>query len=172
MGELTRWTYCPVCKAELELTDGARAECPSCGFGAYASSKPTASAVVVDDAGRVLFSRRAGEPFKDHWDLPGGFLEEGEHPVDALRRELREETGLDIEPVDFLGIWMDRYGGDSGAQATLNLYWSARVLGGTAEAADDVSELQWFPADDLPPAAEIAFSHIPEVLAAWRDQHA
>ena len=44
------------------------------------------------------------------WDVPGGFLEEGEHPLDGLRRELREETGLEVEPVRFVGVWMDVYG--------------------------------------------------------------
>jgi 8-oxo-dGTP diphosphatase len=126
--------------------------------------------VVTDDEGRVLLARRAGEVFQGYWDLPGGFLEEGEHPLDALRRELREETGLEVEPESFLGIWMDRYGDAEDAHATLNLYWTARVVAGeaeAAEAADDVSELRWFEPDSLPPAEETAF-HIAEVLAVWR----
>jgi 8-oxo-dGTP diphosphatase len=102
------------------------------------------------------------------WDIPGGFLEEGEHPLDGIRRELREETGLEVEPVDFLGVWMDRYGGDSTAEATLNLYWTARVLGGEPRAADDVSELRWFARDELPAPDELAFENVPLVLSAWR----
>jgi 8-oxo-dGTP diphosphatase len=159
-----------VCKAELEPEDGRRAECPSCGFRAWASSKPTACAVVVDGNGRVLMARRAGDVFHGYWDLPGGFLEEGEHPLDALRRELREETGLEVEPGEFIGIWMDRYGDDEDAHATLNLYWTAHVVSGEPVPADDVSELRWFGPDRLPPAEETAF-HIAEVLAAWRQQH-
>jgi 8-oxo-dGTP diphosphatase len=147
-----------------------RAECPECGFRAWASSKPTACAVVVDDDGRVLLARRAGEVFHGYWDLPGGFLDEGEHPLDALRRELREETGLDVEPAEFIGIWMDRYGDGEDAHATLNLYWTARVLDGEAQPADDVSELAWFPPEEFPPAGELAF-HIADVLSAWREQH-
>jgi 8-oxo-dGTP diphosphatase len=169
--ELSRWRFCPVCGAEIRVEDGRRAECPECGFRAWASSKPTACAIVSDDQGRVLLARRAGEPFRGYWDLPGGFLDEGEHPLDALRRELREETGLDVEPLEFLGIWMDRYGGDEDAHATLNLYWTAQVLAGEAEASDDVSELAWFRRDELPPAEELAF-HIAEVLATWRQQYA
>ena len=129
MPELSRWRFCPVCRAEIEVEEGRRAECPACGFRAWASSKPTACAIVTDEQGRVLLARRAGEPFRGYWDLPGGFLEEGEHPLDALRRELREETGLEVEPGTFLGIWMDRYGDAEDAHATLNLYWTARVAG-------------------------------------------
>jgi 8-oxo-dGTP diphosphatase len=114
----------------------------------------------------VLLARRAGSVFHGYWDLPGGFLDEGEHPLDALRRELREETGLDVEPGDFIGVWMDRYGDGEDAQSTINLYWTARVVGGEEAPADDVSELRWFPVDELPGRDELAF-HIADVLAAW-----
>ncbi len=168
MGELTAWRWCPRCREELRAED-SRVECPHCGFVAYASSKPTAGALVEDEQGRLLLARRAHEPFKGRWDIPGGFLEEGEHPLDGLRRELREETGLEVEPLDFLGAWMDRYGGDSTAEATLNLYWTARVLSGEPHAADDVDELGWFEADELPGPDELAFENVPLVLAAWQE---
>lgn len=158
-----------MCAAEIAVENGRQAECRSCGFRAWASSKPTACAVVVDDEGRVLLARRAGEVFHGHWDLPGGFLDEGEHPLDALRRELLEETGLEVEPQDFLGIWMDRYGDADDAHATLNLYWTARVVAGEPTAADDVSELAWFGPQEFP--AGLAF-HIADVLATWRQEHA
>jgi 8-oxo-dGTP diphosphatase len=136
----------------------------------YAGSKATACAVCVDEAGRLLLARRAGEPFRAHWDLPGGFLEEGEHPLDAIRREFREETSLEVEPLEFIGAWIDRYPYRTHTVATLNLYWTARVVTGSAEAADDVSEVGWFDADGLPPARELAF-HIGDVLRVWREQH-
>lgn len=147
-----------------------RVECPDCGLVVYASSAPTACAICVDERGHVLLVRRANDPFRGRWDLPGGFLEEGEHPLDCLRRELKEETGLDVQPLDFIGVWMDRYPSGGTVRATLNLYWTARVVGGEPQAADDVTELRWFSADELPPADELAF-HISSVLSAWRNQH-
>jgi 8-oxo-dGTP diphosphatase len=166
VGELAGWKHCPRCRTELQ-GDEQRLECPACGFVAYASSKATACALVEDD-GRLLLARRAVEPFKGRWDIPGGFLEEGEHPLDGLRRELREETGLEVEPVDFLGVWMDRYGGDSTAESTLNLYWTAVVTGGEAAPDDDVDELRWFDRHRLPDRDELAFENVPLVLAAWQ----
>jgi ADP-ribose pyrophosphatase YjhB (NUDIX family) len=170
MGELDDWKVCPRCGAGL-AGEGGRRTCGACGFVVYASSKPTVGALVVDD-GRVLLTRRAFEPFKGYWDLPGGFLEEGEEPLEGLRRELREETGLDVEPDRFLGMWLDRYGGDSTAESTLNLYWAASIVGGEPAPADDVSELGWFAADGLPAREELAFENVPRVLAAWRDEDA
>ena len=171
MGELRGWRWCPRCREELR-GDESRVECPSCGFVSYASSKPTAGALVEDAEGRVLLARRAAEPDRGRWDIPGGFLEEGEHPLDGLKRELREETGLEVEPVDFLGAWMDRYGGDSTAEATLNLYWTARAVSGEPKAADDVDDLGWFAADELPPPDELAFENVRLVLAEWRSRQA
>jgi ADP-ribose pyrophosphatase YjhB (NUDIX family) len=141
-------------------------DCPSCGFEAWANSEPTACALCVDDEGRVLLARRAGKVFHGYWDLPGGFLEEGEHPFDGLRRELCEEARLEVEPEEFIGVWIDRYGDDAEAPATINLYWTARVLGGEPEAGDDVSELRWFAPSELPPRDRFAF-HIADVLDAY-----
>lgn len=168
VSELAGWRYCPRCRAELELVE-AKAECTECGFVTYAGPKPTASALCVDESGRVLLSRRGVEPFKGLWDFPGGFLDEREHPLDCLRRELREEAGVEIEPLELLGIWMDVYG--EGGKWTLNLYWAARIVEGDPQPADDVAELRWFEPDAIT-CDELAFGHLGEVLSALRDQHA
>jgi 8-oxo-dGTP diphosphatase len=164
MGLLDGWVYCPRCANELTRQDNA-VECRACGFLFYAHSSVTASALPEDDVGRVLLARRAGEPFLGLWDVVGGFLEEGEHPLDGLRREVREETGLGFEPGALLGIWMGRY--DDG-RGTLNLFWTGRLGPGTPQAADDVAELRWFAPDELPSPNELAFDGlINSVLAAW-----
>ncbi len=170
MGELDQWKHCPRCGADAEPVAGLL-ECPECGFRVYASSKPTASAVCVDDEGRVLLSRRGIDPFAGKWDLPGGFVDEEEHPRDCVRRELREEAGVEIEPLELLGVWIDRYGGNGSAAVTPNFYWTARIVEGTPEPHDDVAELRWFPPSEVP-ADELAFPHTRDVLALVRQQHA
>ncbi len=173
MALLYGWRLCPRCGAELDRSHvPARVECASCGFVAYANPKPAANAFVVDDAGRVLLARRAREPSLGLWDLPGGFVEEGEHPLATLRRELREETGLAIEPETFAGIWMDTYGSGDDAESTLCLYWTARAVAGEPEPGDDVSELAWFGPGELPADEDLAFPSVAEALAAWRSSSA
>src|SRR5438093_11480397 len=124
VGALDDWRFCPRCAGTLEPADGHLA-CRACGFQAWANSVPGAQAV-IEEGGRVLLGRRAFQPSAGLWDLPGGFLEEGEHPLDGLRRELREETGLETEPVEFLGAWMEPYWDRS----VLCLTWTARRTGG------------------------------------------
>jgi ADP-ribose pyrophosphatase YjhB (NUDIX family) len=169
MTELHGWRYCPRCEAELEL-EARFASCPVCGSRYYAKSAPTVGALCEDDRGRVMLARRAIEPRKGLWDTPGGFLEEGERPFDGLRRELREETGLEIEPVEFVAALTDVYGDGPEAPSILSLNWTARVVGGTPEPADDISEIGWFAPDELPARDEIAFASIAELLDLWRSR--
>lgn len=166
MGRLDGWKHCPRCAAPLRHENG-RVECGECGFVEYANSKPTASAAIVDDEGRVMLSRRAIDPAAGKWDFPGGFVEEGEHPVECLHRELHEEAGIGLRDTEFIGMFMDWYETGQGTVSTLNLYWSARIADGEPEPADDVAELRFFAPDDLP-KDELAFAHIPDVISAWR----
>lgn len=164
MALLDCWRLCPRCGAGLELGPG-RVSCSACGLAVYANPAPTASALVLDEAGRVLLARRAGDPGRGLWDVPGGFIEEGEPALDALRRELAEEAGVEIEPLELVAALPDRYG--EGGPWTINFYWTARIVSGDPRAADDVAELAWFPPDALPPPAEFAFRNNVEALRLW-----
>jgi ADP-ribose pyrophosphatase YjhB (NUDIX family) len=165
VGILDGWRFCPRCRAELDLAAG-RADCRACGFVAWANPVPGAQALLEED-GRVLLGRRGHDPSSGLWDIPGGFLEEDEHPLDALRREFREETGLVVEPVEFLGSWMQPYAG----RMVLCLTWLARRAGGEPQAGDDLVELRWFGPDDLPVSDELAFETFVEILSLWRARH-
>jgi ADP-ribose pyrophosphatase YjhB (NUDIX family) len=158
MGALDGWRFCPICGEAIDKhTD--RVDCAACGFVGYANSVPGVEAVCFDADGRVLLGRRAFDPGKGLWDLPGGFLHEGEPPLEGLRREVREETGLELDALDFLGHWLEPYDG----RVVLCLTWTARA-DGDARPADDLVELRWFAQSELPQAAELAFAHYVDVL--------
>lgn len=144
-----------------------RVECAACGFVHYANPIPAVAALVRDHEGRLLLARRAEEPYAGLWDTPGGFLEEGEHPVDALVRELAEETGLTVAVGDLVGVFPDAYGEGPDAVEIVNLVWEASVVSGEPVAADDVSELRWFALDALPPEEELSFRWIGPMLREW-----
>jgi 8-oxo-dGTP diphosphatase len=162
--ELAHWSTCPRCRAELRHQN-ASVECPSCGLTAYANPAPTASAILVDGESRVLLTRRAAAPGAGLWDLPGGFIDEGEDALATLGRELREELGVEIEPGCFVGSLPDRYG--EGGPWTINFYWEARIVSGQPTAADDVADHGWFTRDGLPPRDEFAFRNTVEILELW-----
>ena len=164
VGELDGWLYCPRCRSDL-LGDARHLTCAQCGFFTYATPKPTASAVCLEDD-RVLLARRAIEPYRGFWALPGGFVEEDEHPLDTLRREVAEEIGVEVTPRAFIGSWLDKYAAKGDPRSTLNLYWAARVVAGEPRVSDEVSEVLWFALDELPSEDEIAFRNVPQVLAA------
>jgi ADP-ribose pyrophosphatase YjhB (NUDIX family) len=160
VGILDGWRFCPRCGAEGDHR-GSSFACAGCGYVAWANSVPGVHALIERD-GRILLGRRAFDPGAGCWGLPGGFLEEGEAPDEGLKREVREETGLEIEPGELFGTWLQPHG----ERTVLCLLWRAHVLGGVEQAADDVLELGWFGADELP--ENVGPSAFSEALSLWR----
>lgn len=163
---LDGWRYCPRCASRLRLRDGW-AECGACGFSHVLGSAPGVSAFIVDEDDRILLARRGVEPDKEKWDSPGGFLEQGEDPIDGLRRELREEAGIELDVGRFVGGFADTYGVPPNERQVLNLVWEARIAEGEPRPSDDVSELRWFSKEELPSDAELAFRWLAPSLRAW-----
>lgn len=163
------YSFCPKCGQSLRsrLVDGKeRLVCSRCGFVFYQNSKPCAGVLVLDQ-GNLLLVRRAIEPFKGYWDIPGGFLEAGEHPEAGAIREVQEETGLLVKPVEMLGIFIDTYG--QSGEYTLNLCYVAEVVGGQPRAAGDVSGLHWFDLLALPD--RVAFNWSAEALELLQQRY-
>lgn len=153
--------FCGACGGRLTARDG-HFVCQGCGRPTYLNSKPCAEALVVRD-GKLMLVRRAIEPFAGWWDVPGGFLEPGEHPEAGVVRELREETGLEVRPVRLVGISVDVYGPER--EPTMSVAYECDVIGGEERPADDAREIGWFALDAIP--TEIAFEHAPKLIAAW-----
>lgn len=100
---------------------------------------------LIFDQGRILMAQRGKEPLKGWWSLPGGALETGELLADAVRREVREETGLEIEPVRVFEIF-ERIMRDAGGAPEYHyvlIDYVCRVTGGALQAGDDVCRVEW-----------------------------
>jgi len=108
-------------------------------------------AIAFDDAGRVLLVQRGKPPGLGLWTVPGGKVRLGEPLVKACAREVREETGLDVEVGELVEV-VERVTRDE-AGAVLFHYvifdFFVRVRGGVLAADDDVSDARWASADDL-----------------------
>ena len=96
-------------------------------------------------AGRVLLVERGREPLLGYWSLPGGVLEVGERLAEGVRREIMEETGLEIEPVSVVEIF-ERIMRDADGAAEYHYVlvdYLCRVTGGALTPGDDVSKALW-----------------------------
>lgn len=120
------------------------------------------------EARKILLIKRASEPHKDRWALPGGFVDEGERPVEAARRELAEETGVIWEgPLVPVGAFGDPDRDPRGWTVTAAYLAEMGLEPPLVVPGDDAAEARWFFADDLP--SPLAFDHDEIVLAAiWR----
>jgi len=162
-----RFEFCPVCGTGLadQRVGDAPVDvliCSACGFHFWQGSKPAVGVILLRvTAGKqqVLLTRRGIEPYRGQWDLPGGFLGNGERPEDGVRRELREELDVAVSNPRFFASEIDQYNRDDIAEQArfvLSLFFLCDI---NADArlvpADDVVEAAWFPLDKLP--ADLAF---------------
>jgi ADP-ribose pyrophosphatase YjhB (NUDIX family) len=119
-------------------------------------------AVINDATGRLLLIKRGHDPGAGLWSLPGGRIERGETDAQALVREIREETGLEIEPGALLGAVRRPTG--SGDVFDIRDY-AATVVGGALQAGDDAADARWVPAGEL--AAMAVTDGLVETLRGW-----
>jgi NAD+ diphosphatase len=163
--------FCPQCASELVLRpsdppDPDRLACPACGWVHYGNPSPTVQAWIERD-GAYLALRRNQDPERGRWNMPGGFVEPGESGPEAIAREVREETGLEVEPVEVIGIFPSTYGPGEDAQAILDIAYRCRERGGEWRLSDESGEAAWFPLAEFP---DPAFSGERQALAILRSR--
>jgi len=162
------FNFCPRCGAKLgikKVHGVERLVCRSCQFVFYQNSVPTASAIIANEKGEVLLVKRAIQPKKGYWDLPGGFLENGEDPEVGVRREIKEELGVVLRIKRIVGIYVDRYFHQYWAH-TFNVDYECAIKAGKLKAMDDVAEVRWFKKSQIP-WSRLGFSHLEIGLRDW-----
>jgi 8-oxo-dGTP diphosphatase len=120
--------------------------------------------------GRVLLVERGREPLKGYWSLPGGVLEVGEHLEDGVRREVLEETGLEVQPLGVFEIF-ERINRDESNRTEYHYVlvdYLCRLAGGELRPADDVSRVEWVRRADLS-RYRITEGTLEVILRAFRD---
>jgi 8-oxo-dGTP diphosphatase len=150
--------FCPRCGhalADEMRFNKLHRVCPACNYIHFANPK-VAAVVFIEDGSRVLLIKRAVDPERGKWALPGGFVDFGEDPRLAAVREVVEETGLNVEITGLLDVL---FGG-----VTIVIAYAARVIDGILGAADDVDEVSWFAPGELP---ELAFESTERLISRW-----
>jgi 8-oxo-dGTP diphosphatase len=114
----------------------------------------TVDAIVLDGMDRLLLVERGKDPYRGRFALPGGFVEYGETVEHAVVRELEEETGLNAEVAELVGVYSDPDRDPRGH--TVTIVFRLEVVSGEPKAGDDAVNARFFPLKGLPP---LAFDH-------------
>jgi ADP-ribose pyrophosphatase YjhB (NUDIX family) len=163
----SEYRFCPQCGNRLAVRllkrgDPERLVCEGCGFVFYLGPKLVAGAIAELDGGIVLIQRDI-EPGYGKWTFPGGFVERGERAEAAARREVLEESGLEIEVGEIVGLYT--YEGQVPAIAV----FAAEVTGGEPTPLDETMDVKSFPRDRLP-WTQMAFPSTEQALEDYLDQ--
>jgi ADP-ribose pyrophosphatase YjhB (NUDIX family) len=157
------WNYCPICGDKLLAKhdgESSRPHCLRCCRFFYSNPVPAACCFVTR-GDSLLLAKRAVEPCKGGWTLPGGFVELGETTEEAALRELLEETGLTGRGVRLIGA-NTQQSRLSGAVTVLGYVvesWEGEIRPGS-----DAAELAFFPKTERP---QLAFEAHRELLALF-----
>lgn len=144
-----KYAYCSMCAHKLIKRPDGHLACSACPFVNYHNPRPTVTGLIMYH-NKLLFTRRARDPFKGWWDLPGGFMEKGETPEHAIKRELKEETGLTIRIRKLFGIYPGIYPSSFEPFHVLSIVYLATCSSVSLEAHDDVIESKWFSPKEIP----------------------
>ncbi len=151
--------FCPRCGAPTAEAAG-RPACTGegCGYTWYPDPK-VAVGVLAERDGRLLLVRRNHAPALGRWAFPSGYVDAGEVVEDAARREVREETGVEVRLDRLLGVYSEA------GNPVVFVAFAGTIVDGEPSAGDEALEVGMFDPDALPP---LPFPHDAAVLAAWR----
>lgn len=159
------FVWCPRCRAKMGVgLEGGieRPTCPDCGFVQYLNPAPGAGVVLLRD-GKVCLVQRRFEPKSGQWTLPTGFMEWDETVEQTAVREVKEETGLDVDLTGLLAVESGILPPD---RPVLVTFFTGREIGGELQAADDAAAAGFYDLEELP--GPIAFATHRKVLARVR----
>ena len=144
--------YCPHCGHEdikVNQIDGRRREnCSNCGKVFYKNPIPSVVGISFNEENEILLVKRGVEPDIGSWCLPGGFMELGETAEEAVKRELREETGVEVNPGEIITV--DTTIGGFYGDVVVIAYMIEIRKGQDFIPGDDALEVRYYPKEKLP----------------------
>lgn len=121
----------------------------------YKNPALTVDTIILEDD-KIILIKRLNNPYKDHWAIPGGFVEYGEKVEDAAVREAKEETGLDIKLTQLVGVYSDPDRDPRGH--TVTIAFLSKIIGGTLNSNSDAKDAKFVDISELK-NMKLAFDH-------------
>lgn len=154
------YVYCPVCGSRDYPLESGRRRCAVCGFIDFNNVLLAVGVWVLDAQDRLLLIERARDPGKGRLAPPGGFADPGESIEETARREVREETGIEVEQLTYLDSGPNDYAYAGRTRPVCDVFFTTRVreISVTPEAGE-VSGWRVLPLSDVDPQ-DLAFPSI------------
>jgi mutator protein MutT len=154
------FAFCPRCAAPAAAPGANPFACAACGHRYYFNPSVAAAGFLFDPLGRVLLIRRAKDPQAGKLAVPGGFVDVGETAEEALRRETREEVGLEVADLRYLTSVVNRYRYAGIEYPVCDLVFAATAVEpDRAAALDGVAGFEWRRPREVDPT-ELAFDSL------------
>jgi mutator protein MutT len=157
--------FCPKCGFSEFRTVGSRTKkCKNCSFTYYFNASAAVAALIFDDNGRLLLTRRAIEPHIGMLDLPGGFVEPMESAEEAVSRELKEELDVEVVSMEYLCSFPNEYPFSGLSVSTLDMAFKVKVKSlDNIKAMDDISAFEFYYPEEVP-LNEISATSIRKII--------
>ena len=151
MHPLEKFRYCPVCgSSHFEIQDEKSKHCENCGFEYFLNPSSAVAAFITNEKGELLVLTRKKDPGKGTLDLPGGFCDIAETAEEAIIREVKEETGLDVTRAEYLFSEPNKYLYSGFNIPTLDIFYHCEVADTQqVKAMDDALEYVWMATDNI-----------------------
>lgn len=148
---LEGFRFCPKCGSDRFVENSEKSKkCEACGFEYFHNPSAATVAVILNERGEVLITRRAKNPAKGTLDLPGGFCDCFETAEESIVREIKEETGMRVVRTEYLFSVTDEYLYSGHVVHCMdNVYLCEVESTDDLKPMDDVCELMWMAPEDL-----------------------
>lgn len=150
MNIMEAYKFCPLCGGNF-TANNSTLTCQKCKKDYYPNPKPVTEIVLKNDKGEYLFCIRAHEPNKGRLDFPGGFVEENEDFEQSVRREVKEELGIELGDIEYIGSQFDTYLFQGVNYNVIGAsYYGKLPRGVELQANDDVAGFEFYKFEDIP----------------------
>lgn len=155
--------HCLRCGNKLSKHSNKEFVCSKCTYTHYVNPFPTTSVIIENKNKEIMLVKRKFPPKKGYWDLPGGFIDLNESGEECTRREIKEELGINLKEVFYIGSYPDKYFFQGVNWDTLALSYFTKMPPQNITVSDDISGYQFFKISEIP-FNKLAFENLGKTI--------